>query len=444
MDNPIADIIRDYSAVYNNQFAKFTTIENTVEGYEALYEVFFAQLSQDDVERIDQVFNAASDILDELASLLEKSNSIFDDFNELNDAFNEAIKVSVDVSELKDDYIALTDELSMYNDKIEALFTAMETYSPVIEETINTLKEKFPEVYAEYLESVNETKSETADTEIIEDKQNLDAANEVFDKLQAQKPEAMFVENNIDAAFSEAMKESTVLTNAELLAYSEAIVKCQSMKDSMYQRYHNMVEKYGGSDILNENLAAVNNVLKECDNLIQIFSRAVNEPNCWNFVDMAQSSVYRYEALQNDMKVINEALDVVQQRLKDGSARRAVAGRNVRVDLDYEDIEEYRELQSLLGGLQSEIEDYFNNPLCNEVMRAWIVSRFDDILFHAENYKKILGSVSAVTEVHGGGWPLGIYGQEGMYGSLIGNELRECNLIANEIRKVISAPRKHF
>ena len=447
MDNPIADIIRDYSAVYNNHVAKFTTIENTVDGYDNLYSnVFFPHLSQEDVERIDQIFVNAEELLDELVSILDKYSDVFDDFNELNDAYNEAIKVSIDVSELKDDYITLSEELSVYNEKVNALFTAMESYTAIMDSTIGTLKEKFPDVYAEYEKSLETpVAEETAETvETVEDAENLEAANEVFDKIQEQKPEAMFVENAIDAAFSEAMKEPTVLTNAELLAYSEAIVKCQSMKDDMYNRYKGMVEKFGGSDILNENLAAVNNVLKECDNLIKIFSLAVNEPNCWNNVNMAQSSVYRYEALQNDMKVIGEALDVVQQRLTDGSARRAGAGRNVRVDLNYEDIEEYRELMGLIGGLQNEIEDYFCNPLCNEVMRAWIVSRFDDILFHAENYKKTLASVSAITDVHGGGWPLGIYGQEGMYGSLLGNELRECNLIASEIRNVISAPRKHF
>ena len=240
MDNPIADIIRDYSAVYNNHVAKFTTIENTVDGYDNLYSnVFFPHLPQEDVERIDQIFVNAEELLDELVSILDKYSDVFDDFNELNDAYNEAIKVSIDVSELKDDYITLSEELSLYNEKVNALFTAMESYTAIMDSTISTLKEKFPDVYAEYEKSLETPIAEeiVEDVETVEYAKNLEAANEVYDKIQEQKPEAMFVENAIDAAFSEAMKEPTVLTNAELLAYSEAIVKCQSMKDDMYNRY---------------------------------------------------------------------------------------------------------------------------------------------------------------------------------------------------------------
>lgn len=443
MENPIVDTIRDYTVTYNDYLAKANIIETDVESKSNMYFAAFAPVvSEEDADRIGEVFVAVDELLDELFIQMELFKDSFDSFNDMNDEFNQIATETTDLSALGQDFLQEHEDLQVIIDKINALFDSFEQYSPIIDATISTLQEKYPDTYAEYLASLEST--ENAVGEPIEDsEQAISSAEQIFDNLNGKKPEAMFVENAITAKFAEAMQPTTVLTPSDKDSFTEAIAVLTSMKNDVYNRFHALEITYGKADIIVQHMAQINNMLHEIESLLKIFSDAVNCPTEWEPVNRAQQEVYRYEALQNDKKVIDDMLQIVEQKLKDGSEH-AAGARPLHTEINVDELEDYQALNGMIESLCCDIEEFFDHVECNENLRSWVVNRFNDIIYHAGNYKRAIENITASTSINGGAWPYAVYGNEGMGGDIVGNELRECNLAAREIKSVIHKTHKRY
>ena len=84
MDNPVVDVIREYSVTYNDYVAKATIIEDNIESKAEEYLAAFAPVvTEEESERLGSIFEASNAILDELFEILGEFSDIFDDFNDI-------------------------------------------------------------------------------------------------------------------------------------------------------------------------------------------------------------------------------------------------------------------------------------------------------------------------------------------------------------------------
>jgi len=432
MDNPIADIIREYTSVYNTYVAKQSIFDVSYADLDKLYYALFEEIVTDDEsERMTEIFINMGLLLDEYTSILIDMNSLFEDLNILNDKFNAQITETLNVSEYGQQYVDYTEMLKEMLDKIEVIAISCENYGKIIDESMNTLKAKYAEEYQSYMADTSGDSIE--ETGMIFDKYNNEEMDAIFDKLN-NKPIAMFSENILDVSYNKSKELPQILTKQENIAYSEAVSKCVELKDTMTARFRTMNTKYGKSDIINLNLAAVNNIILECDNLISIFSKAVSNPYSWADVSCAQESVYRYEALQNDYKVISNALSDVEKRLLNGSARRSDGSRNVNLEVQEKDTN-YDNLTTLTNTLADDINAYLES--CpDENIACWIISRYNELVDCVGAYSDARNKMSYSHMEPG--FTSGLYGMEDMGQNVVGNLMRECNLIVSEIRRVMN------
>lgn len=438
MDNPIADIIREYTSYYNTYVTKRDILSKSYSDFSTLYFGVFKDIVDDEEsDRMINIFAIFEQLLDEYDSNLEDISNVFEDLTKLNEDYNQSIIETLDVTDYGQKYVDMTVLLKDTLDRTDVMLESCQNYIDVISGSIDTFKEKYNEQYQEYMSTITENVDvadsvSNIDTSNAEDIINIETAAEIFDTLN-NKPMAMFNENLLDAAYSKSKMLPTVLTRSEYDEFSKIIYECNNNETEIRDKYTLLTTKYGKVDLLNQNLASVNNIIHECAELQKIFLDAVENPYSWAIVNTAQSAKYRYSALQNDYKIIIDSLNDIELRILNGSARRVGEDRYGNVEIKNDDVN-FDHLNTLTNTLTNDV-NAFLDKCTDENISNWVIYRYNNLISCVNEYSNIIDNISY--EHLENGYTNGAYGMESFGSVDLNNLMRECNLIASEIKKVI-------
>ena len=430
VDNPIASILLDANNKYNTHVARQNIYKSFMDQQrEHADKVYSKVLSDEDLERLEQIITICERIENEIDVVNEEYNDIVSTMQEFNKDYSKSITETYDLSEYTNDYIKGTNLMNEVLNKLEVIDNLIKKYTDVYNSFDSTMQIK----YMDELDTVEPNKDVTSTEYFAEKKAQMLFHNTDNFVNTADCYNSSDALSNI---IQQSNENAKVITPAEEVAYKEAVVKCMAIYNDIYQYYSYLKQKFGGSDILNQNMAQVNNILHECNALAGIFQNAIDNPYNWGAVSSAQSEVYRYEALQKDFQIIMDSLKDLNKRVINGTAR-SVNGRSIPTTIsekDYMDMELYN---NVIGDLAREIEEFMMDITADENLRAWVATRYNDLKIKMDAYYDAVHSIGVTDGERV--FYTGIYNNEGFGLSLIENTRRELALIANEIRNVINS-----
>ena len=228
VDNPIASILLDANNKYNTHVARQNIYKSFMDQQrEHADKVYSKVLSDEDLERLEQIIRICERIENEIDVVNEEYNDIVSTMQEFNKDYSKSIAETYDLSEYTNDYIAGTNLMNEVLNKLDVVDNLIKTYTDVYNSFDSTMQVK----YMDELDVVEPNKEVTS-TEYFADKkaQMLFHDTDNFDNTA-------YCYNSSDALsdiIQQSNENAKVITPAEETAYKEAVVKCMAIYNDIY------------------------------------------------------------------------------------------------------------------------------------------------------------------------------------------------------------------
>ena len=168
VDNPIASILLDANNKYNTHVARQNIYKSFMDQQrEHADKVYSKVLSDEDLERLEQIIRICERIENEIDVVNEEYNDIVSTMQEFNKDYSKSIAETYDLSEYTNDYIAGTNLMNEVLNKLDVVDNLIKTYTDVYNSFDSTMQVK----YMDELDAVEPNKEVTS-TEYFADKNN--------------------------------------------------------------------------------------------------------------------------------------------------------------------------------------------------------------------------------------------------------------------------------